>query len=104
HGAESRRLAPATGLAFGVVGWGCVAKWEEVGYCGDRVEAQDRGGEAPPTSSLRSLFVSVFRPPFQKGLARWPSGVSTSTASIPRTGSRFPLASGLPSLTESFSP
>src|SRR6185369_1498161 len=48
--------------ANGVAAGGCVAKWGRVGYCGDRVEAQDRGGEAPPTSSLRSILFLTFAP------------------------------------------
>ena len=43
-----------SGMQMGRCRWGRVAKWGRVGYCGARVEAQDRGGEAPPTSSLRS--------------------------------------------------
>ena len=45
---------------------GGVAKWGTVCQSGDRVEAQDRGGEAPPTSSLRSQLFSDLEPPLRK--------------------------------------
>src|SRR4051794_23467473 len=52
----------------------------------------------PPHHSGPLSFLS-FAPRFRKDPARWPSEVFTSTASIPRTGSRFLLASGLLSPT-----
>src|SRR3954453_11901605 len=55
----------------------------------------------PPHHSGPTLF-RLSR--LERKSPQWRSGVSTSTASIPRTASPFLLAFELPSLTASFSP
>src|SRR5680860_1206332 len=60
---DSQRIRPSVATVADAKGAAvvrlCVAKWGVVGYIPTRVEAKDRGGEAPPTSSPRSKNLPV---------------------------------------------